>query len=95
MKPTFKHDCEQCRFLGTLRIPNPINLKDSTWDLYACYSTHSGNLNTVLARFGNDGPDYISGLPGAKAGIFPLNIILSILDEEKKKEHRLKGRNNV
>lgn len=45
--PVFKHDCEACIFLGH-------------WcgrDLWY----HKGVTETVIARFGNDGMDYISG----------------------------------
>lgn len=49
----FEHDCEECLWLGTYRGN----------DLYY----HPGDNQTVIARFGDDGPDYHSGLEIAKA----------------------------
>ncbi len=49
----FEHDCEKCIWLGPYR----------GHDLYY----HPGENQTVVARFGNDGPDYYSGLEIAKA----------------------------
>jgi hypothetical protein len=43
-QPVFKHDCHRCRFLG----------HRNSHDLYACGS------DSVVARYGNDGPDYVS-----------------------------------
>jgi hypothetical protein len=43
-QPVFKHDCSNCRFLGHV----------NNHDLYACGS------NSVVARYGNKGEDYIS-----------------------------------
>lgn len=44
----FEHDCDNCVFLG-----NALEA-----DLYVCV----GSMNTtVIARYGDDGPDYISG----------------------------------
>lgn len=53
--PTFTHDCAACQFLG--------KYKRSEWDdrapddLYYCPKTDGG---TVLARYGDDGPEYTS-----------------------------------
>lgn len=44
-KQKFEHDCESCIFLGHMQGS----------DLYA----HPNR--TVVARYSNDGPDYISG----------------------------------
>ena len=53
--PQHTHDCAVCVNLG--RFGN--------FDLYFC---DEGNpVPTVLARFGNEGPDYYSGLPAAEA----------------------------
>jgi hypothetical protein len=51
--PLFQHDCEACKFLG----------RHKGEDLYFC---HQGGLPTVIARWSNSGPDYISGMPPAK-----------------------------
>ncbi len=54
----FKHDCERCHYLGHY---NPTNLHDTDpfCDLYFCTGAV---LPTVIARYGNDGPEYTSGL---------------------------------
>ncbi len=59
--PLFKHDCDRCIFLGCFEsvfkrteveiYPNLL------YDLYYC-----SNGDTVIARYGNDGPEYMSGL---------------------------------
>jgi hypothetical protein len=46
MKPLYKHDCDQCHFLGAV----------DDHDLYFC-NKHM----ELIARFGNDPPDYRSG----------------------------------
>lgn len=60
--PHYAHDCGFCRYLGHYRAH----------DLYFCKAqeAHYG-MATVLARWGNDGPEYISGL-----AIAPLDPIL-------------------
>ena len=50
MKPRYKHDCDECTFLGPYR----------GFDLYVCDWT-------VIARFGDDDPDYKSGLEVSKS----------------------------
>jgi hypothetical protein len=47
-KPQFIHDCNNCTFLGA----------DQEHDFYYCGKT----IPTVIARFGSDGADYVSGL---------------------------------
>lgn len=50
--PYFYHDCDACHFLGNWDDPD-----DGTrYDLYVC-------KGTVIARYGDDGPSYMSGLP--------------------------------
>ena len=49
-KPMYTHDCSRCTFLGTFE----------DYDLYYC---PQGGLTTVIARFGNKGAEYMSGLP--------------------------------
>ena len=49
--PKFKHDCDKCQFLGT----------EHNHDLYICASRMIPGLGpSVVARFGNEGPDYTS-----------------------------------
>lgn len=50
--PTYIHDCRCCTYLG----------KHNGMDLYYC---PQGGFPTVIARYGNDGPDYLSGMVGA------------------------------
>lgn len=47
--PYYQHTCPHCIFLG--------NFED--YDLYFC---HNAKLDTVIARYGDNGPDYTSGL---------------------------------
>ena len=54
MNASFTHDCDCCKFLGTYK----------KHDLYFC--VQDGVLPTLIARYSNDGPDYISGLSFAK-----------------------------
>lgn len=54
-KPLFKHECTSCTFLGTS--------SDNKADLYFCPQSGSP---TIIARYSDDGPDYISGAVFAK-----------------------------
>lgn len=47
------HDCDSCRYLGT------AILQGRTWDYYFCKDILEG---TIIARYGNDGPEYSSSL---------------------------------
>lgn len=47
-KPRFTHDCATCVYLGRF----------GDYDLYH----HATGIETVVARYGSDGPDYTSGL---------------------------------
>ncbi len=47
-KPRFTHDCSSCIFLGRF----------GDYDLYH----HTIGIETVVARYGSEGPDYTSGL---------------------------------
>lgn len=53
MKPVYQHDCDACVFLGTV-----LGDADYPYDLYACV----GPSNTVIARYGNYGWQYQSGI---------------------------------
>lgn len=52
-KPRFKHDCDSCKFLG--------NYED--YDLYFC---EQGGDPTIVARYGNKGEQYQSGMSFAR-----------------------------
>jgi len=56
--PKYKHDCENCIYLGSLEEENII------YDLYICPNGKA--ISTVIARFSSNGPDYYSGLIFAK-----------------------------
>jgi len=58
MKTKYKHDCQKCIFLGQYEFKGEI------YDLYFC---EQDGLPTVIARYGNDGPEYISGLQFANS----------------------------
>ena len=47
MKPKWTHDCENCKYLGSM------HLSRGTADWYEC-------SDSVVARMGDDGPDYWS-----------------------------------
>ena len=51
--PRHKHDCDACQFLGVW------DDKDR-YDLYVCGQDKVAN--TVIARWGSEGSEYVSGL---------------------------------
>lgn len=55
MSPKYTHDCDKCVFLGTF---NGEGFKEEEQDLYFCSEIYP----TVITRYGNDGPEYTSGL---------------------------------
>lgn len=61
--PLYEHDCDNCKFLGRYRQ----NSQGAPYDLYFCPTADS----TVIARYGDDGPDYVSGMIAARAGAHP------------------------
>ena len=63
-KPNFKHDCDECVFLGEIRFRNNFTREvdpDTVQvaDLYVC---PQGGYPTVIARFSDTDSDYISGI---------------------------------
>ena len=51
MKPRYDHDCDTCVFLGPFE----------DHDLYVC--SHANKIiDTVIGRYGSDGPDYVSNV---------------------------------
>lgn len=56
-RPRFTHDCDRCVFLGA----------DEKYDFWFCPNTKSVTGQTVIARFGSEGPEYASGLEIAQA----------------------------
>lgn len=82
-KPLFEHDCNECVFLGLFMSKKyEASIFDHrNYDLYFC---NQGGLFTVIARYGNDGHSYISGLPFAKHGVVkPLCVARSLAIEKK------------
>ena len=54
-RPRYKHDCETCQFVGGL------HRVDGKW--YDCYVHEikaKGNPVTYVARYGNEGSEYLS-----------------------------------
>lgn len=62
MNPQWKHDCNVCKYLGSMFV-----LSD-TLDWYTCGVDFQ---KTVIARYGDDGPEYWSK---------PVNILRSVED---------------
>ena len=58
------HDCSNCVSLGDFVVNNKL------YDLYWCPTGGLG-APTVVARFGNEGWQYQSGIEMAKSGQFP------------------------
>lgn len=57
--PQFTHYCDRCQFLGVYKGS----------DLYVC--ARNNVMDTVIHRYGNDGPEYGSGLIFAQKGLIP------------------------
>ena len=57
----YQHDCEMCKFLGTIITEKPIN-EIVEHDLYVCYSKDNKprNITSVLFRYGDQGQEYLS-----------------------------------
>jgi hypothetical protein len=55
MKPKYKHDCIDCKFLGTKKY------QDKEYDLYYCNPTKDISSGTLIARFSDEGSEYSSG----------------------------------
>jgi cytochrome c peroxidase len=70
-----KHNCEHCQTIGTI--------KDSefkrTYDLYYC---EIGAKPTVIARYGSEPHEYMSGMASAMCGVYPLSVALSMATEK-------------
>lgn len=62
--PQFQHDCDRCEFLGRWRGKMTNNPGQTDWDFDLYYADHGGiwPIGTYIARFGNDGDEYISGI---------------------------------
>jgi len=59
--PTYIHDCQDCKFLGTVTIHNsPVRC--TVADLYYCNPSNQELSGTLIARYGDEGPNYSSGI---------------------------------
>lgn len=56
MKPLYQHDCTMCIYLKSAEVCQKV------YDFYYCGGSDNHLSATVIARFGNDGPDYFSGV---------------------------------
>lgn len=60
-KPQFDHDCGQCTFLGlydTVLHGQPKVNGARFLDLYFCPKPDRQTMDELIARYGNDGPEY-------------------------------------
>lgn len=92
MKPKFKHDCDKCVYLGSYS-EEELHEKCTAvvafmprdygkyFDLYFCGAAASEGHTTVVARYGDRGPDYVSGLHYVNA--FPEIHMAAILAVKK------------
>ena len=55
--PRYEHDCAKCVFLGTVERTSRGNSAE-VFDLYFC----DGFIPTIIARYGDDGCEYMSGM---------------------------------
>jgi hypothetical protein len=62
MTPLYTHDCEKCKYLGTgtAQILTAQMLRIHQYDFYIC--ADSSEYRTCIARYGDFGSEYISGL---------------------------------
>lgn len=65
--PIFKHDCNQCEFLGSFTFDSPRFHENKNWiepttvDLYICKDIRNKvRFDTFIARRGNEGKEYTS-----------------------------------
>ena len=54
----FKHDCENCVWLGT--YSNPSSPDKKYLELYCCQNKEKNRLEAIIGRFGNGPNEYIS-----------------------------------
>lgn len=60
--PTYKHDCKNCTFLGTVEASYLGASAVETYDLYICVHAQKPCLSSIVARYNDDGSEYISSL---------------------------------
>lgn len=69
MNPKWKHDCPKCEYLGSMVVTGNM------LDWYTCGVDFQ---KTVIARHGDDGPEYWS---------MPVNIMRSVGDMARKSDN--------
>ena len=72
VRPHWEHDCRDCIFLGPMnddRHAREIVVASDRVDLYYC--PNETPFPTVIARYGNDGPEYKSGIAFGMHGLDP------------------------
>ncbi len=89
MKPQHIHDCDKCRFLGSVKWEAAEN---GVADLYVCEDADMGasfaERATLIARTGSDGPEYTSCL----ISIFEANKLSNpLLQAAYDRRHRFGG----
>lgn len=89
MKPHHDHDCDKCRFLGSVKWEAAEN---GVADLYVCEDADMGasfaERATLIARTGSDGPEYTSCL----ISIFEANKLSNpLLQAAYDRRHRFGG----
>lgn len=52
--PVHRHDCNWCRHLGSVQFAGKVA------DLYVCAVGDKSEMDTLVARYSSDGPDYSS-----------------------------------
>jgi hypothetical protein len=76
--PRFTHDCTKCAFLAT----HEYEEEGHRYDFYFC-TAQIGHIPTVIARFSDEGRDYLSGLEiGQRQDIdMPLGLAYALARE--------------
>jgi hypothetical protein len=68
-KPQYRHDCDNCKFHGEFRSNEPAYRGEEavySFDLYTCSILVDVS---VILRYGDDGPDYMSAPAEIAEGI--------------------------
>lgn len=67
--PLYTHDCDLCRYLGTVE-------RIQWYDLYVCERSPDAGSRSLVARYGDDGPDYTS-MPASLVKTLAHNSVLT------------------
>lgn len=71
MEPIFEHDCDSCKYMGT----------HMDHDMYFC--PQGGLYPTVVARFGHEPDEYLSGIFENETPDMPLGFALKLAKDLK------------